>query len=91
MNHQLTHMIAQQRSAELQRAGADARLTPDVLAGQTNPRHSKLIARLSLQVARVTGRFAPARPRYETGAETANQAPSCPRGLPYHPLNHDEV
>ena len=62
MNHQLTYMIAQQRSAELQRAGARARLARDVLAGQRNPRDSKPITRLSLRVARVTGRFAPTRP-----------------------------
>ena len=41
MNTQLTYMIAQQRSAELQRAGADARLASDVRAGQPNPRHPK--------------------------------------------------
>jgi hypothetical protein len=41
MNTQLTHMIAQQRSAELQRAGARARLAREVRAGQPNPRHPK--------------------------------------------------
>ena len=41
MNTQLTYMIAQQRSAELQRAGARARLAREVRAGQPNPRHQK--------------------------------------------------
>jgi hypothetical protein len=41
MNTQLTYIIAQQRSAELQRAGADARLASEVRAGQPNPRHPK--------------------------------------------------
>ena len=41
MNTQLTYVIAQQRSAELQRAGADARLASEVRVGQPNPRHPK--------------------------------------------------
>jgi hypothetical protein len=39
MNTQLSYMIAQQRSAELQRAGGRARLASEVRARQPNPRH----------------------------------------------------
>ena len=62
MHHQIHYMIAKGRDAELQRAGARARLERDALAGQHNPRDSKPITRLSLRLARLTGRFAPIRP-----------------------------
>jgi hypothetical protein len=62
MNHQIHYMIAKQRSAELQRAGARARLARDGLAGQHHPRETKPISRLTLRLARLTGRFAPTRP-----------------------------
>jgi hypothetical protein len=62
MNHQINYMLAKERAAELQRAGARARLARDALGGQGNPRDSKPSIRLSLRVARVTGRFAPTRP-----------------------------
>ena len=62
MNHQTNYVIAKQRNVELQRASARARLAHDVLAGRPKPRVSKPISRLSLQLARSTGRFAPTRP-----------------------------
>ena len=55
-------MIAKERDAELQRASARALLARDALAGQHNPRDSKPITRLSLQLARLTGGFASTRP-----------------------------
>ena len=61
MNHQINYMIAQQRNVELQRAGARARLARDLLATRPRPRSSKPIRRLSVQLARLTGRPAPTR------------------------------
>ena len=62
MHPQLSYMIAQQRSNELQRAGACARLVCDVRSGQRSPRRSRRIARLTARLASFTGRFASTSP-----------------------------
>ena len=59
MHSQLSYIIAQQRSAELQRAGARSRLARDLRAGQRGPRRSRRTTRLTTRLAYFTGRFAP--------------------------------
>jgi hypothetical protein len=62
MNPQLNYMIVQQRSAELQRAGACPQPSRDVPAGLRRSRRSRRIARLTSRLACLTGRFAPTGP-----------------------------
>ena len=59
MHSQLNYMIVQQRSAELQRAGARSGLARDVRAGQRSPLRSGRTTRLTTRLAYFTGRFAP--------------------------------
>jgi hypothetical protein len=62
MHSQLNYMIVQQRSAELQSAGACARRVRDVRAGQRSPLRSRRIVRLTARLACFTGWFAPIGP-----------------------------
>jgi hypothetical protein len=61
MHPQLTQMIVQQRTTELQRAGACARLVRDMPARQRTPSRRR-IARVTARLAGFTGRFAPTGP-----------------------------
>jgi hypothetical protein len=54
MNVQLNHMIAQQRSAELQRAGERARLASEVPAERRNSPDPNPITRLHAHLAHLT-------------------------------------
>jgi hypothetical protein len=62
MNTRLNQMIAHQRSAELQRAGEQARLASEVSAGQRNAGDPKQVTRLGAHLTHLTARSAPTRP-----------------------------
>ncbi|MBV8712765.1 MAG: hypothetical protein JOY56_13350 [Solirubrobacterales bacterium] len=62
MNAQLNHMIAQQRSGELRRAGEQARLASELSAGKRDARDPRPIAIPSAHLAHLTARSAPVRP-----------------------------
>lgn len=92
MDHQLTYKIAQQQSAELQRAGADARLASDVPAEQNNPRRSKPITRLSLQLRPFDRRVCMHPPvRRETPPKPQRGSFRVAPSLPHHTLNQRQV
>ena len=56
MHSQLNYIIAQERSAELQRARAWTRLAHDMRAGQRSLRRPRLITRLTARLACFAGR-----------------------------------
>lgn len=61
MNTQLNHMIARQRSTELERAGERARLASEVSAGQRSSRDPNPVTRLSAHLAHLAAWSAPTR------------------------------
>jgi len=73
MNTQLNYMFAQQRSTDLQRAGAYARLARDVRAVRRSPQRWGRIAGLTARLAGFIGRFASKRPGTETPADAAER------------------
>ena len=78
MHSQLNYMIAQQRSAELQRAGA--RCATHARRARGAAQSAPLEADRSPEPARLayTGRFAPARPTYETALKPQTRRPAVP-------------
>jgi hypothetical protein len=62
MNPELTYIVAQQRVAELHRAGRRARVATEAATERRNSRECNAVTRLGGRLGRLTARLAPSWP-----------------------------
>jgi hypothetical protein len=75
MNAQLSHLVSQQRIADLHRAAERARVPTSAAAGRRNSRDSHPVTRVTAQLAHLIARLAPTR---LSGANHTARTPLAP-------------